>query len=97
MADKDAVDVFRLMRATDPSAVGATLAALCGHPVAGPASRDGLVRLEALFGRRGAQGIELAARALRVAVPRDRVATICLAYTARLAAAVDPVDGRRRK
>jgi hypothetical protein len=34
--DKDAADVFRMMQVTSPSTVGATLAGLREHPIAGP-------------------------------------------------------------
>lgn len=39
-----------------------------------------------LFGRRGRPGIEMAARALRLAMPAERVEARCVAYVAALVA-----------
>jgi hypothetical protein len=80
--DKDAGDVLRLMQTTTPTVVGVTLAELAAHPMAGPASTAALGYLETLFGRRGRPGIEMAMRAMRLAVPAARVEAICTAYTA---------------
>jgi len=80
--DKDAGDVLRLMQTTTPMNVGTTLAELAAHPMAGPASTAALAYLEAQFGRRGRPGIEMAANAMRLAIPAARVEAICTAYTA---------------
>lgn len=82
--DKDAGDVVRLMQTTTPAEVGAMFATLHGHPVAGRPSSDALRYIEALFGRRGRPGIDMAARALRVGMPEERVEALCTAYTAQL-------------
>jgi anaerobic selenocysteine-containing dehydrogenase len=79
--NKDAADVLRLMSATSPAAVGATLAQLVSHPTAGEATAAALRYLGALFGRRGRPGIGMAAEAMRLAVPAARVEAICVAYT----------------
>lgn len=79
--DKDAADVVRLMQATTPSAVGATLAELLEHPVANSACADGLVFLDELFGRLGRPGIDMAIRALRLAMPESTIETLCVTYT----------------
>lgn len=78
--DKDAADVFRIMQVTSPVTVGTTLAALTEHPIAGPPTTAGFEYLNELFGRRGAPGIRMAARALRLAIPEERVEAICIAY-----------------
>jgi hypothetical protein len=82
--DKDAADVVRLMQTTDPATVGATLAALTGHPVAGVASTDALAFVDELFGRVGRPGIEMATRALQLAIPQATIETLCVAYTREL-------------
>jgi hypothetical protein len=76
--DKDAADVFRLMQTTSPADVGSTLARLSNHPVAGPPSINAVAYLVELFGRRGATGIEMAARALQLAVPESRIEMLCV-------------------
>jgi hypothetical protein len=86
--DKDAADVFRMMQVTFPATVGATLAGLLRHPVAGPPTADAIRYLDELCGRRGRPGIQMAARALRVGIPEERVEAICVAYMAGLRAAV---------
>jgi hypothetical protein len=79
--DKDAADVLRLMQTTSPATVGATLGELAKHPMAGHTAAAALVYLEALFGRRGRRGIEMATEAMRLAIPAARVEAICTAYT----------------
>lgn len=84
--DKDAGDVIRLMQATSADEVRSTLANLCLHEIAGPVSRSALGYVDELFGRRGRIGIQMAARALRLGMPEDRVEALSVAYTAALLA-----------
>ncbi len=84
--DKDAADVFRIMQVTSPASVGATLGGLLEHPIAGPPTTTAIAYLDELFGRRGRPGIQMAARALRVGIPEERVEAICVAYMAALRA-----------
>lgn len=92
LSDKDGADVVRLMGASPPGAVAATLKGLIGNPTAAAATEIALERFEGLFGRRGGAGIELASRALREAMPEDRVRAISLAYTGELYAALNDAD-----
>lgn len=79
--DKDASDIVQIMRATTPATIAAGLASLQAHPTAGPSVRAGLEYFEELFGKnRAAPGIEMAVRAMRIAMPEERVQAICLAY-----------------
>lgn len=95
LVDKDAADVVRLMQTTSPREVGATLARLAVDPLAGTVSGAALERLAALFGRRGAPGIEMAVRALQLALPAGQVETLATAYTRALLTAVGTErDGR---
>jgi len=87
--DKDAADVVRIMQTTSPTAVGSTLKTLFEHPIAGQPSEDALQYLDELFGRRGAPGIQMAARSLQVGIPEDRVEAICIAYMSALRDAVN--------
>jgi len=82
--DKDAADVLRLMQSTTPAMVGATLSTLAAHSMAGEVTTNAIRYLEALFGRRGGIGVEMASRAMRLAMPADRVQAICVAYTGAL-------------
>ena len=84
--DKDAADVVRLMQTTNPDEVAITFIALGEDEVAGTPSRNALIYIEELFGRRGSAGIEMAARALRAAMPEDRIEALCVAYVAALLA-----------
>jgi len=74
--DKDAADVYRLMQTTSPAEIGARLAELQLHEVAGAATQDAIVYLTELFGRRSGEGVQMAARALGLAVPEAQVATL---------------------
>lgn len=84
LEDKDASDVVRLMQTTRPDEIAVTLNALAQDAIAGPPTTAALTYLEELFGRRGRPGIEMASRALRTAIPEDRVQAICVAYVAAL-------------
>jgi hypothetical protein len=86
--DKDAADVVRIMQTTRAVDVGATVAVLCDDDVAGAVSTAAVEYLDALFGRRGRPGIEMAARALRLAMPEDRVEVVSTAYVSAVLAAV---------
>ncbi len=79
--DKDAADIIRLMQATAPAEMAATLAILAKGNLAGPSTLDAIKYLDNLFGRRGRPGIDMAAEALRIAMPKDRVLALCVAYT----------------
>lgn len=91
LVDKDAADVVRLMQTTSPATTGASLARLSRDSVAGQPTIDALAYLEQLFGRRGRQGIEMAARALQLSMPEAAVELLCTSYVAELLkAAADP-------
>lgn len=82
--DKDASDVIRLMQKSSPDVVAKTLSGLLAHHSAGPPTELAIGRFETLFGGRAGVGIEMAARALRGAMPEERVRAICLAYAKEL-------------
>jgi hypothetical protein len=82
--DKDAADIIRIMQTTSASQVNVTLIELAADPVAGQSTRDAMAYLNALFGRRGGPGTEMAARALRVGMNPDTVEVIATSYIAQL-------------
>jgi ribosomal protein L11 len=86
--DKDASDVVRLMQTSPPQQLAPVFDILLADPVAGGPTLKALEVFRQLFGVRNGVGIEMAARALQVAMPEERVRAICLAYDAALAAAV---------
>lgn len=88
--DKDAGDVFRMMQRAPAKAVGATLAGLCEHPVAGSPTAAAVGYIDELFGRRGRPGIEMAARSFGGAIPPARVEAVSVAYTAALSDVLGP-------
>jgi hypothetical protein len=54
-------------------------------PIRSPAPHtDALAFLDELFGRVGRPGIEMATRALRLAMPEATIETLCVAYTREL-------------
>jgi ribosomal protein L11 len=78
--DKDAADVYRLMQATSPGSIGKQLAELREDEIAGPATGAAAIYLTDLFGRRNGPGIQMAARALRLAVPEEQITVFATAY-----------------
>lgn len=78
--DKDASDVVRLMQAGPPAVVASSLGTLLEDAVAGESTGFAVERFRGLFGNRAGIGIEMAARALRGAMPEERVRAICLGY-----------------
>jgi hypothetical protein len=82
--DKDASDIVRIMQSVSAGPMAASLAVLRNDSVAGTSTELGMARFENLFGRRGGEGIAMAVRALRLAMPEERVRAICLAYANQL-------------
>jgi len=90
LSDKDAADVVRIMQTTSPRAVGATLAELRLHPLAGEPTETALTYMSDLFGRRAGEGVAMAQRALRLAIPEAQVATLSVSFVERLLAVTGP-------
>jgi hypothetical protein len=65
------------------------MAQLRHDPLAGPATDAAIGYLFELFGRRGAQGIAMAARALRLAIPEAEIIALATAYVERLRSALE--------
>lgn len=86
--DKDAADVYRLMQTTSPHDVATKLAELRQHPMAGPPTDSAIIHLTTLFGRPRADGVAMATRALRLAIPEARVSALCVSYIASLVDAI---------
>ncbi len=88
ITDKDAADVVRLMRVTAPGRVAETFGRLVEDPVAGSVSREAIELLDQLFGRAGRPGVEMAKRALQLALSEQEVEALCVAYARALARAL---------
>jgi hypothetical protein len=82
--DKDASDVVRIMQAMTAQPMAASLAGLRTDAFAGTSTDLGIAHFEELFGARNGEGIAMAIRALRLAMPAERVRAICLAYAEQL-------------
>jgi hypothetical protein len=82
--DKDAADVVRLMQTTDPTEVGSPFAQLASHEIAGAATASALTFLDQLFGRAARPGVEMATRALQLAMPQATVEALCVGYAGAL-------------
>lgn len=89
LVDKDAADVFRLMQASDPASVASTLQRLSRSPIAGPTTTTGLRYLADLFRRPASIGVTMAASALRLGVPEDRIAAVCNGFVVALSPSGD--------
>lgn len=86
--DKDAADVYRIMQTTSPNDVAVRLVALREHETAGPVTKAAIGYLVGLFGRRNSEGVQMAVRALQLAIPEAQVATLAVNYIDRLTAAL---------
>ena len=80
VADKDAADVYRLMLAVPVREVVARLSPLLDDDVAGPPCREAVELLGQLFGAPRSDGVRMAADALRVAAPAERIADVCTGF-----------------
>ncbi len=85
-ADKDAGDVIRLMRTSDPHDVGVTFGQLLENvdPRIKGTTLTGLGFLKEQFGRARGSGIELARRALAGALAEDTIRGLATAYVREL-------------
>lgn len=85
--DKDAADIYRLMQVSSPVDVANTLAQLQDDQLAGPATAAAIDFLVQLFGRRGGAGVDMAVRALRLAIPEAQIRTLATAFVDGMVAA----------
>ena len=91
--DKDAADLYRLMQATRPVDVGAKLAELQRDDIAGAATDSAIGYLAELFSLRNSEGIAMATRALRTAIPPDEIAALAISYIQRIRATIAAAAG----
>lgn len=90
--DKDALDVFRLLRGVPTDDFAARIWRVLADPRSAQAGRRGLALLPALFGR-GGEGAEMAARAVADVMDAAEVRLACALLTEDLVAALGE-DGR---
>jgi hypothetical protein len=91
LSDKDALDLLRLLRGSEPATIARTLVALSNDALAGVSVREALSRLRDQFAAADAPGPVMAARA---AEPLEDPATISASLAAlvnELLAAIDQV------
>ena len=86
--DKDALDVLRLLQATDTSLLAATVARLLAVDVARDITREALAVLRNRFTDPRAAGPQMAARAVGVLVPANEVAASCATLASDLVRAI---------
>jgi hypothetical protein len=85
-SDKDALDVYRLLRATEAADLAPVLDALRRDPRADEIARGALEYLDALFGTTMAPGARMAARAAQPLLDFDEVTASCAALAQELLA-----------
>ena len=81
--------MYRLMQTTAPTEIGQRLAQLRRNGMAGSATDAAMTYLAELFGRRGDDGIQMATRALRLAITGAQITTLTTSYIERLLIAFD--------
>jgi hypothetical protein len=84
---KDGLDVLRILQAADLHDLGATLAGLERHALAGTATGEALLHLRRLFGTPQAHGVAMAVRASVALEEPATIAGACVALAMELIAA----------
>jgi len=82
--DKDAADIYRLFQGVPVHDMAAGFRIASQEPISAEATAQAKEYFVRLFGRRGALGIEMAARALSGAIPADTVAEVSSRYVTEL-------------
>ena len=90
--DKDALDVLRLLRATDTADLARRITLLARHELSSAVTGEAVAYLPTLFGRSDAVGIEMAARAAGLNAEVDVIAASMIALTSDLLAMVQGLD-----
>lgn len=80
LRDKDAADIYRLFQAISIEEMVAGLRTVAASEVAGPTVDRAMPYLQRLFGRRGAVGIQMAARSLAGAIRGETVEEASIQY-----------------
>ncbi len=88
VSDKDALDVLRLLQATETATLAAALARLAGDELSAAATAEAVSQLAPLFGNPQAPGIRMAAGAARLSADADVVSASFTALVADLLAAI---------
>lgn len=87
--DKDALDILRLLQATDTSVFADTVARLLEVDFARDVTREALAVLKDRFTDPRAAGPQMAARAVGVLIPADEVAASCATLASDLMRAIE--------
>jgi hypothetical protein len=87
--DKDALDILRLLQATETATLTATIHALLRAEVAADVAREALEILKEHFSDTRAAGPQMAIRAAGVLMPADVVAETCATLSSDLLRAID--------
>jgi hypothetical protein len=82
--DKDAADVYRLMVASSPTEIARTFEQLLGQSISGDVTRDAVSYLRVLFGGARTEGVEMAKRALALAVEPAQVEVLMVHFVSTL-------------
>jgi hypothetical protein len=87
-SDKDALDVLRLLRATETDDMAARYARLLADKRSEEAARTGRDLIDALFAKRAGVGVEMAIRSAGTLADADEIAASCEALVGDLLAAL---------
>ena len=94
IADKDALDVLRLLQATDTEALAETLATLAAHPISAEVTAEAVSQLTPLFGSANAVGVGMAIRAAGPGVDADVISASLTALVSDLLAEYDVLSNQ---
>jgi hypothetical protein len=82
------------MQSTNPAEVADRLAHLANDSTASAVTRTALDHLENLFAHRNGVGVQMASRAMQIAIPTRRVEAVSVAYMAALTNTYDQTQDR---
>lgn len=89
LRDKDALDVLRILRGTEPDELVERVQRILSHEVSAEVAKEGMAYLEELFRQPTARGSEMAARAVGTLENADEIRESCAALTDELLAGIN--------
>ena len=89
LKDKDALDIFRILRAVPLAECAQRFWLLLGDDLAGETARSALAQFATLFGEPAGAGVDMVVRATQLLMPEDETRAACSLLAGQLLATVD--------
>ena len=89
LKDKDALDIFRILRAIALEDCAQRFSLLLSHNLAGDTARSALAEFATLFGEPSSAGVDMVVRATQILMPEDETRAACSLLAGQLLATVN--------